>query len=80
MIFGGPIEPGKVFDRFPSLVLDGQDDTGRGGRILPSRSCDEYFADMLTWFGLDNNMLDLVLPNYSNFRIPGRDPIGYLST
>jgi len=70
MVFGGPIEPGKIFGRFPNLALDGPDDTGRGGRILADRSCDEYFADML----------DLVLPNYDNFRISGREPIGYIGT
>jgi|GEM_PF-1020298 len=79
MLFGTPIEGGKIFGDFPSLELDGPDDTGRGGRILPTRSCDEFFADMLKWFGIKDEDLNLILPNYDNFRVDGRDPIGYLA-
>ena len=68
MIFGGPIEPGRVFGRFPDLTLDSGDDIGRGGRILPSSSCDQYFVEMLRWFGLDEDKVDIVLPNYTRFR------------
>ena len=74
MIFGGPIEAGKVFGRYPDLTLDSNDDIGRGGRILPSSSCDEYFADMLRWFGITEDNLSIVLPNYGNFsHLPNLD-------
>ena len=76
MIFGGPIDSGKVLGRFPDLTLDSDDDIGRGGRMLPSSSCDEYFADMLRWFGITEDNMDIVLPNYGNFdHLPN---LGYL--
>jgi len=78
MIFGKPIEGGKILGKFADLKLRGPDDTGRGGRMLPSTSCDEYFVDMLRWFGVEEDKLDIVLPNWANFT--NRDPLGYLKT
>ena len=79
MVFGEPIDSGKIFGRFPSLALDSEDDIGRGGRLLPDRGCDEYFADLLRWFGVDDDQLDIALPNYGNFTsVAGRDPIGFI--
>lgn len=78
MIFGGPVDAGKVFGDFPDQTLNGADDTGRGGRILPSRGCDEYFADLLRWFGLADEDLEIALPNYGNFLVDGRTPINFL--
>jgi len=34
---------------------------------------------MLKWFGIKDEDLNLILPNYDNFRVDGRDPIGYLA-
>ena len=67
MVFGGPVDGGKLFGTYPSLALDGPNDVGRGGRFLPSTSLDLFFAEMLRWFGVPNNSLSYVLPNLSNF-------------
>ena len=75
-VFGGPVNGGKILGRFADLTLGGDDDTGRGGRILPSNGCDEYFSELLRWFGLTEDQLDIVLPNYDHFR--GRNPIGLI--
>ena len=67
MVFGGPVDGGKLFGTYPSLALDGPNDVGRGGRFLPSTSLDLFFAEMLRWFGVPNNSLSYVLPNITNF-------------
>ncbi|MFT5189633.1 MAG: hypothetical protein ACI9DF_005075 [Verrucomicrobiales bacterium] len=41
LCFGGPVAGGHVHGTFPSLVIDGVDDVGQGGRLFPKLSCDE---------------------------------------
>ncbi len=77
-VFGGAVDAGKVLGNYPNLALNSSDDTGRGGRILPAHSCDEYFSDILRWFGLNDDQLNIVLPNYSEFA--GRPRIGSIQT
>ncbi len=67
MIWGAPIDAGKVLGTFPDLTLDGDDDIGLGGRILPTTSTDKFFSEMATWFGVSDTDLPMVLPNIGNF-------------
>ncbi|MFO1460437.1 MAG: DUF1501 domain-containing protein [Verrucomicrobiota bacterium] len=66
-VFGAPVDGGKLFGTFPSLALDGPDDVGRGGRMLPSMPIDKYFAELMQWFGVPSGNLSYVLPNIANF-------------
>ena len=64
-----------------SLAIDGPDDIGTGGRILPTTSINEFYAEMLQWFGVSNEDLPYVLPNIENFYTVGSEaPIGFLKT
>ena len=67
LVFGSPIQGGKVYGTFPSLELDGADDVGLGGRVLPTTSVDEFFAEIAGWFGVSTADMAYVLPNLSNF-------------
>ena len=68
MIMGGPINGGQVFGDFPSLALDGNDlNLSSRGRILPTTSVDEFYAEIALWFGVSPNDLDYILPNLCNF-------------
>lgn len=80
MVFGGKVDGGKIFGTYPDLTLDGPDDVGRGGRLLPSMSADLYFAELLRWFGVSPGNLDNVLPNVRNFWNPdlGTAPVGFM--
>lgn len=75
-VMGGPVGGGQVLGEYPSLALDSPNDVGRGGRILPTTSVDQLFAELLLWFGLDGaSNFDQVLPNLSNFYdLSGSDP------
>lgn len=80
MVFGGKVDGGKIFGGYPNLTLDGPDDVGRGGRLLPSTSADEYFAELLRWFGVVSGNMSHVLPNIANFWDPNslNGPIGFV--
>ncbi len=80
MVMGGPVNGGQVYGTFPDLLLDGSDDVGRGGRLLPTTPIDNLFGELLHWFGVSTTDIHTILPNYANFN-PGSDlPIGFLKT
>ncbi len=70
MVFGGKVDGGRIFGTYPDLTLDGPNDVGRGGRLLPTTSADVYFAELLRWFGVSSGNLGYVLPNLGNFPAP----------
>lgn len=80
LVFGGPVDGGKIFGTYPDLALDGPDDVGQGGRLLPSTSADVYFAELLRWFGVPATEMASVLPNIANFWNPlsGTAPMGFI--
>jgi uncharacterized protein (DUF1501 family) len=79
-VMGGPVDGGKIFGTYPDLTLDGPDDVGYGGRLLPSTSADVYFAEMLRWFGVPATNMAAVLPNIANFWNPlsATAPLGFI--
>lgn len=79
LVMGGPVTGGVIRGNYPSLVIDGPDDIGRGGRIYPKLSADEYFCELLRWFGVSAGDMDMVLPNIGNFYNPASTshPVGF---
>jgi uncharacterized protein (DUF1501 family) len=37
------------------------------GRWIPTTSCDQYFATLASWFGVDTSNLSTVFPNLGRF-------------
>ncbi|MEM8931620.1 MAG: DUF1501 domain-containing protein [Acidobacteriota bacterium] len=78
MVMGGPVRGGDLYGTYPQLYADNPLDTGRG-RLIPTLSCDEYFAELALWFGVAPSDLSTVLPNIGRFYTPGSGaPIGFL--
>lgn len=76
LVFGNAVSGQKLYGEFPDLFLDNDLDLG-GGRIIPTTSCDEYFAELALWFGASHSDLDQILPNINNFWTPNADgPLG----
>ncbi len=85
LVFGGPVQGGKVYGTYPTFNQVGADlfgptDVGFGGRMLPTTSADSYIAEMLRWFGVPAGQMSTVLPNLGNFWNPNAatGPLGFL--
>ena len=66
LILGGAVKGQRTYGTFPTLMINGQDDTSTG-RWIPSTAIDQYFATLATWFGVDNGNLATVFPNLGRF-------------
>jgi len=80
MVMGGPVQGGQIFGEYPSLELNSEYELGGGGIMLPTRSVDEYFAELALWFGVSASELGTILPNIGNFYNSGSgmNPIGFM--
>ena len=77
----------KIYGTYPSLAVNpdaGAEinplDTGRG-RLIPTTSCDQFFAEMALWLGVPASSLPLILPNIGNFYSTSSStpPLGFLA-
>ncbi|HVF70570.1 MAG TPA: DUF1501 domain-containing protein [Chthoniobacterales bacterium] len=68
-VLGGAVQGGRLFGTFPTLAVNGPDDTGQG-RWIPTTSVDEFSATLATWFGVSASDLATVLPNIGRFARP----------
>ncbi|MFN2509023.1 MAG: DUF1501 domain-containing protein [Chthoniobacterales bacterium] len=68
-VLGGAVRGGRLFGTFPTLAVNGPDDTGQG-RWIPTTSVDEMAATLATWFGVSASDLPTVLPNIGRFAKP----------
>jgi uncharacterized protein (DUF1501 family) len=66
MILGGAVKGQRTYGAFPTLAVNGPDDTSTG-RWIPTTAIDQYFATLATWFGVDNSHLATVFPNLGRF-------------
>ena len=68
LIMGGPITGKQIYGTYPSLALSNNSlNLSTRGRILPTTSVDEFYAELALWFGVSPNDLDYILPNLCNF-------------
>lgn len=78
-VAGGAVNGQNVYGTYPDLYQGNPVDTGRG-RLIPTTSVDEYFAELALWFGVSPQDLPIVLPNVTNFMTPGpTGPLGMMS-
>lgn len=86
-VVGGSVLGRRIYGSYPSLAVNpdiGAEvnplDTGRG-RLIPTTSCDQFFAEMALWLGVSPSSLPLVLPNIGNFwsASGGTPPLGFLA-
>lgn len=65
-VMGGAVQGNRVYGQFPTVALNGPDDSGRGS-LIPTTSVDEYAATLARWFGVSLSNLPTVLPNIGRF-------------
>jgi hypothetical protein len=51
----------------PDISLEGADDHGKKGRIIPSLAQDQLNASICNWFGVDQATISNIFINLSNF-------------
>jgi hypothetical protein len=52
----------------------------RRGNLIPTTAADEFFAELILWFGVSPNDLSIILPNINNFYSPNsrQAPLGFI--
>jgi uncharacterized protein (DUF1501 family) len=74
LIMGGAVKGQQTYGKFPTLAVNGPDDTSTG-RWIPTTAIDQYFSTLATWFGVDSGNLATVFPNIGRFATPS---LGFL--
>ena len=76
---GGAVKGGKIYGQYPDLDPSNMLDVGRG-RLIPTTSVDEFFAELALWMGVSKTNLPQVLPNIGRFYnlSSGASPIGFI--
>ncbi len=69
LVLGGAVKGGKTYGKFPTLTVNGPDDTSTG-RWIPTTAIDQYFATIASWFGVDSSNISTVFPNLGRFATP----------
>merc|ERR1711990_214557 len=67
-VLGGGIRGGRVFNDFPTSLLQGNDqDVGRG-RLIPKYPWENMMVPIAEWMGVEESRLSgSVFPNLANF-------------
>jgi len=71
---GGAVRGNRLYGTFPTLAVDGPDDT-EDGRWIPTTSVDEFSATLARWFGVADSNMSTVFPNIGRFAHPN---LGFL--
>jgi len=75
VVFGGAVQGGKIYGTYPTLEVNGPDDTS-DGRWIPTTSSDEFGATLARWFGVTDPDLTTIFPNLPRFAHPN---LGFLA-
>jgi len=73
-VMGGAVRGNRLYGTFPTLAVDGPDDT-EDGRWIPTTSVDEFSATLARWFGVADSNMSTVFPNIGRFAHPN---LGFL--
>ncbi len=65
-VVGGSVRGGRLFGRFPELVVDGPDDAGQGSWI-PTLCTDQVSGELARWYGADTVSQDEIFPRLRYF-------------
>ncbi len=68
MVIGGAVKGGQMYGTFPTLALNGPDDSGANGRWVPTTASVQYAATLAQWFGVSTAQLSSVFPNIGSFK------------
>lgn len=87
LVVGGAVQGKRIYGTYPTLAVNPDSgtevnplDTGLG-RMIPTTSCDQFFAELALWLGVAKSDLPLVLPNIGNFYSTSSSaaPLGFMA-
>jgi uncharacterized protein (DUF1501 family) len=67
IVMGGAVNGGQMYGKFPTLMLNGPDDSGTNGRWVPSTGSVQYAATLASWFGVSAAQMPTIFPNIGSF-------------
>ena len=68
LVMGNPVAGGKVLGQYPTLNIGSSNPLDIGdGVLIPTTSTDQLYAELSSWFGVDNPSLDKLFPNLKYF-------------
>ena len=67
IVLGGAVNGGQVYGTWPTLALNGPDDSGTNGRWVPSTGSVQYAATLASWFGVSTAQMPTIFPNIGSF-------------
>jgi uncharacterized protein (DUF1501 family) len=75
LVLGGGVQGNKLYGTFPTLKVNGPDDT-TGGRWIPTTATEQYAATLARWFGLSASEIATAFPTLNRF---ASSDLGFLS-
>lgn len=76
LIVGGAVKGRQTYGTFPTLAVNGPDDTSTG-RWIPTTAVDQSAATLAKWMGIASTEINTVFPNLTRF--PGSYGGSYLN-
>ncbi len=76
LVLGGAVKGGALYGTYPTLALNGPDDSGSNGRWIPSTASSQYGATLAKWFGVAPSQMSAIFPALAEF--PTHD-LGFLA-
>ncbi len=67
-VMGGAVK-GGLYGKLPDLTLNGVDDAGKKGRMIPTTSSAQYLGTIVKWFGADDATVSSIFPDIKNFDV-----------
>jgi uncharacterized protein (DUF1501 family) len=67
IVLGGAVKGGTMYGTWPTLALNGPDDSGTNGRWVPSTGSVQYAATLASWFGVSAAQMPTIFPNIGSF-------------
>jgi uncharacterized protein (DUF1501 family) len=67
IVLGGAVNGGQMYGTFPTLALNGPDDSGTNGRWVPTTGSVQYAATLANWFGVSPSQMATIFPNIGSF-------------
>eukprot|EP00746_Dinoflagellata_sp_MGD_P086016 gnl/MRDRNA2_/MRDRNA2_34029_c0_seq1.p1 gnl/MRDRNA2_/MRDRNA2_34029_c0~~gnl/MRDRNA2_/MRDRNA2_34029_c0_seq1.p1 ORF type:complete len:1786 (-),score=331.31 gnl/MRDRNA2_/MRDRNA2_34029_c0_seq1:135-5372(-) len=67
MILGGDLKGGRVFNKYPRSLLQGNEQDAGRGRLIPQYPWESMMVPIAEWMGLESAQSKHVFPNLGNF-------------